>query len=492
MTKIGIGIGINFRRHNKKVGTTYYVSTSGSDSNDGLTQSTPWQTLSYAESNATTPGDIIALKAGDIFLMPDILTITHSGSASNPIVWDGNLWGTVGDKAVIKANDSTGGGNVRFVTCSYVTFQNIIVDGNSTAKRGVVVGGSSDFYGSPDQYDEHDITIQDCEIKNIGSTTSGWQPGILVRCSKDTINQITIKNNYIHNIASHGIAVYADRTYSPWTGLYTAISKNIYIGYNTIRDTRIYTSSTGMGIFLTRQADGITIEHNDVVTNNGDVLLGIDPWAEGGHELSTNNIIIRYNYLENASTSGLPVIWLGDGTAVTYALSMKIYGNLIYANNTNSKGIHLDMDAGSDYTGSLVEIYNNTVISNVNSTYQNDYNGDVTLKNNIFYNTVTTGGYSYASTGTGTIIHSNNLYYVKSTGNWVKEGGTNYTQATIVSGFETTAQTTDPTFITEFTDLHLQSGSPAIGSGVAISGITTDYDGVSYGSPPAIGAYEYV
>jgi hypothetical protein len=41
-------------------------------------------------------------------------------------------------------------------------------------------------------------------------------------------------------------------------------------------------------------------------------------------------------------------------------------------------------------------------------------------------------------------------------------------------------------------DPHLQSGSPAIGVGITISGVTTDYDGDTRPNPPAIGAFEYV
>jgi len=39
-------------------------------------------------------------------------------------------------------------------------------------------------------------------------------------------------------------------------------------------------------------------------------------------------------------------------------------------------------------------------------------------------------------------------------------------------------------------DWHLQSGSPAIGTGIDM-GITEDYDGSPYNSPPSLGAYEY-
>ena len=60
---------------------TYYVSTSGNDSFDGLTELTPWLNLSYAESQATTPGDIIALKKGDVWLIDNVFEINSGGSS---------------------------------------------------------------------------------------------------------------------------------------------------------------------------------------------------------------------------------------------------------------------------------------------------------------------------------------------------------------------------------------------------------------------------
>jgi Right handed beta helix region/Protein of unknown function (DUF1565) len=44
-------------------GATYYISTSGSDSNNG-SSSSPWKTLAYACSKATTSGDIIHVTTG--------------------------------------------------------------------------------------------------------------------------------------------------------------------------------------------------------------------------------------------------------------------------------------------------------------------------------------------------------------------------------------------------------------------------------------------
>ena len=115
--------------------TTYYVSISGSDSNNGLTTTTPWLTLQYAESHATAPGDIIALKRGDVWSSLTALAIKHSGSSANPITWDGSLWGS-GAIASIRSSGTRSDGNnsvVNIIACSYVTFKNITVDGNNTA-----------------------------------------------------------------------------------------------------------------------------------------------------------------------------------------------------------------------------------------------------------------------------------------------------------------------------------------------------------------------
>jgi hypothetical protein len=51
----------------------------------------------------------------------------------------------------------------------------------------------------------------------------------------------------------------------------------------------------------------------------------------------------------------------------------------------------------------------------------------------------------------------------------------------------------EPAFSTEsdldLLDYHLSTGSPALGAGVAISGLATDFDGTPYSNPPNIGAY---
>lgn len=103
--------------------TNYYVSNSGSDSNDGLTTATAWQTLSKVNSSSFNAGDSILLRRGDIW--NERLNIASSGSAGSPIMVSaygtgvkplitglqtvtltnvGNIWSGIASNSVKKLN----------------------------------------------------------------------------------------------------------------------------------------------------------------------------------------------------------------------------------------------------------------------------------------------------------------------------------------------------------------------------------------------------
>jgi len=65
--------------------SVYYVASSGSDSNDGLTPATAWLTVSHAATTATTAGDRILLHRGDSW--NESLQPGASGTSSSPIIW---------------------------------------------------------------------------------------------------------------------------------------------------------------------------------------------------------------------------------------------------------------------------------------------------------------------------------------------------------------------------------------------------------------------
>lgn len=64
---------------------TYYVSSTGSDSNSGLTEVLAWQTITKVNSFPFSPGDQILFKRGDTFYGK--LVISNSGSSGNTITY---------------------------------------------------------------------------------------------------------------------------------------------------------------------------------------------------------------------------------------------------------------------------------------------------------------------------------------------------------------------------------------------------------------------
>ncbi len=139
-------------------GKTYYVSTSGSDTNAG-TLSAPWRTIQHA-ANTVVAGDTVQVRAGTY---NEIVTMKTSGNA----------------------------------TSGYITFQNYpgeapIVDGT-----GLVAGGQTGLFSLEGTFNY--IVIQGFEIRNFSSSTKGKVPvGIDFEGAGSNIE---ILNNHIHNIA---------------------------------------------------------------------------------------------------------------------------------------------------------------------------------------------------------------------------------------------------------------------------------------------------
>ena len=454
-----------------------YVSTSGSNSNSGADSTHAVQTLAYAESIASA-GDTVCLKRGETFNITSQLQVTTSGTSGSPIVWDGYMWGT-GDTAEI-FNATTEWYPLWVHQCRYRVFQNFVYNGNNVGDSyGIVIGGNTD------QNNEHDITIQNCEIKNIGADDD-YAIGILLKPCANDIYNITIDNNRIHHISAHAVALYPCRTDQVGHPSYGQDSL-ITISNNRIWDYRRYTGNSGAGILVNNEADSVIIEYNYVENTNTNALNNI---AIGHNESASGpyyptNTIIRYNELINPYTTWIAcTMQFGQGGALT----AKVYSNIFNCGGT--EGAVIEIQSGQDWTGAYIEMYNNTMYFNGavdGLSNASNASNSIVFRNNILYD----GGSTYCvyNSNSGTSIHSNNLYY-RSSGTLISDNGTSY-NASNISSYESTAETSDPVFVSNFDDMHLQATSPAIGAGTDV-GVSTDYDGYSYASPPSMGAYEYV
>ena len=230
---------------------------------------------------------------------------------------------------------------------------------------------------------------------------------------------------------------------------------------------------------------------------------------------ATDGALVYDNYV---SGSDIGVIFKQVDGSVNNAIA---YNNLVYASNNSGNAIAL-YDKGSKQA----KFYNNTVVVNATAGIGiyaiNDYIGNtgwyngtpsrsVQYKNNIIYveegeaygiggepTSPTPGGYGYQITNP-TIDY--NCVYVASGAFWgIYNLGQSATTSTLSSfaalqalGFEAHGINADPLLANEpapSTPINFipASNSPALGLGVAISGISTDYFGTTWTNPPTVGA----
>jgi uncharacterized repeat protein (TIGR02059 family) len=128
--------------------------------------------------------------------------------------------------------------------------------------------------------------------------------------------------------------------------------------------------------------------------------------------------------------------------------------------DANTTAIKLEIESGA--TIANLNIKNNIILNNANGTWLNVVNsGSI---NGLYVN--------------------NNILYNNAGNNDPTFSGNSVSNYTFTSNIKS-----NPLFVSS-TDFHLQATSPAIGKGLTLAGLTTDYEGKTLNIPPSIGAYE--
>lgn len=161
--------------------TDYYVSSTGSNSNNGTSQTTPWQTLSKVESvcNAGTilPGDRILFKRGDSFTGSIIIGSiwgkrAKSGTAANPITF--SAYGT-GAKPIFLyptggTTNVTGRITMTIVGVDYYIFDNLnFTDLDKTNNKITPANcGMALYLGAESEASTNHCTVQNVDVSFCG------------------------------------------------------------------------------------------------------------------------------------------------------------------------------------------------------------------------------------------------------------------------------------------------------------------------------------
>jgi len=487
------------------IGTKYYISKTGNDSNPGTILS-PFLTIQKG-LNVAKGGDSVFVKAG---IYNEYVNFAVGGTNGNPVVLKN--YGT--DVVTVDAQKSRcyciwsvdkGYFVVDGINCINATAVNIYLTGcNNVVIKNLsstlpiystfaAGSGKGIYIGSTTNWGT-DITI-----KNVNSTGSYYP--ILVgskvnrlniiggRYSYGSIDGINIQNsgmtisdtaNISRNIVVDGVETDHNlrQGINTW-GVRKATFKNFYSHDNS-----------ASGIQIENYSYNITIEDFICENNCANVMWTFETgvWID-----DTDSCTVRRGIMRGNST----------GFRVGHSKNVLAYNLLIYNNNRTLQGTTVNNSSGVDFYSdpsdgvnnlytSHVELYNSVIFNNANSYSQRaSVNirdlGTYILKNNIISSSQST--LDIFRVGSHTLISDNNLIYNKKDVNIL-----NLTSLVNWSGYKTaTGQdahsiNADPLFINA--DFKLQSISPAINAGVNV-GLISDYAGNPMTNLPDIGAYKY-
>ncbi|MEV6512357.1 CBM35 domain-containing protein [Streptomyces sp. NPDC051642] len=465
--------------------TTYYVSPSGSDSNDGCSTSTPWQSLSKVNATTFATGNQILFQRKGSWT--GRLHPLGSGSSSSPVVIS-----------------SYGSGAVP-----------IIAGAGATAAIYLV--------------DQHDWTIQNLEITN-DTATADLRSGIqLQNNTSGVLHGIHIVNNNIHNVkgywtggvqpsTSGGIAFNLSDSYTTngWDDvlirgntLTTTDAGGIYLGSlagtghdldttNVVVENNVMNDVGGNDVVCI-YCTAPVVQHN-VATNSGSRYSGAGFWMalNTGGQWQYNEVASQHKH--GSDGQAFDIDHDNDGVAVQYNWTHdNAWGFFEFCCN-KSFGAHnpvvrynISQNDGSaravfrlfgvTSTGTA-RIYNNTVYvdstHNSQITVENPAQSNLELRNNIIYN-LGSGG------------------YVNTNESW--DYNTFYGSHPDSEPTDAHKLTTDPKFVhagagalgrSTATAYYLVTGSPALGSGTVVAGNGgKDFFGnsVSSSAAPNRGAY---
>jgi hypothetical protein len=420
---------------------TYYVATIGSDFNPG-TQALPWRTIQKA-ANTMVAGDTCVVLPGSY---GERVQVTRSGNSGTPITYRAE--GTVVMKGFTLA-------------ANYITvagFDITDTDNMNTDGYGIAIKGSY------------------CTIENnyIHYCTRGginmWvEPG-----DSAAISGCIIRNNRLYRNAMAGIEVYGRNHLVEGNEIWGTIQY-----HPKWTNPPSWVDADGIRFFGTGHIIRGNYIHDISYRDPENVSPHIDcfqSWGPAYNITFEQNVCMNCENLPNQiQTMAGHGFMVEGGTGPVHDLIIR--NNVIRAFRSNFIGCQ------------NVKFLNNTFTSLIHSTLGGhsaivlSNSPDATIQNNIFYDVSDRELHINADAASRqTLLAGYNCVY-RSDG-----------QSAVGSPDPNDLWNRNPLFANPATDdFHLQAKSPCIDSGFALTGVTSDFDGVSrpQGAGYDIGAFEY-
>jgi hypothetical protein len=320
-------------------GTAYYVSNSGSDSNNGVSTSSPWKTVAHvvAFEPSLRAGDCVLFQRGGVWSEELKISNVH-GTQTNPITF-GNY----------------GTGNLP------------VIDGGSTRPYGIV--GASASGQAANSY----VTIDGFEVRN--ATSGGIIFSYLVQPG------ITIQNNYVHNNGYGAYPGACSGCFGVDSGSYGYNSGIAFVAYpngaygakilnNVVKlegghnavvvdqdsgSPVVQGNKVGPGCSHNcidfKRSTGALFKQNIVNCSTSAVVNGQSYPACNGNafyaEQDSSGYTQTGTYEENVAYGAAPNYACFEGIGVSGPLSLKFYNNSCYGGSTGALGVNFNGCGGT-------------------------------------------------------------------------------------------------------------------------------------------------
>lgn len=442
----------------------YYVDqVNGNDASSGRSPDDAWQTAAKVNGFAFTAGERVAFRRGQTWA--EILNPTAGGADGFPLVF-----GAYGEGA--KPNFAPAANPYTLdIGVSYVKFQDLVfqsatqwniycrpnnpnltnitllrVEAYHAQMHNLLIGGYLAGDKTP-----NNVTVDDCTFMYFDESGGGGSPSIYQAAGDGTGgDNLLIQRCYIGGTVPFGVDTNLSRN-----GIQVNNGDNIRILDNEVT----------------------AVDHGIVLVTNG-----VTGWE------------VARNFVHDTGDDGIYLYTLDDASGL-------VYNNVLF--NISDNGIDLQLGAGDYGLIAYNTIYNplNQAIS-----LRGDDGMTATFRNNIFVMAVNPSpGFVHLLDVLSTVDIDDfdfdyNLYYdfnsppVPNPFSKADSGADQMWAQWQAAGRDVNGLTVNPLFVNrgggDADDYNIQAGSPAIGVGVAIVGITDDYRRAIRSDPPDMGAFE--
>jgi hypothetical protein len=434
---------------------SYHVNSStGNNSNSGLSAGAAWLTLAYAAANA--PAGCTLSLAGHFY---EQLKTTKAFNITSttifvPAVIDGTGVSISAFDGLIDIR-GTSGTHLSGVHISEVTVQNAHPDGTH-------------------EYDcIHLRYVDNVEIDNV-TTSNASNSGILAW----NVATCSIHDNHVVDPG------HSDSATALWEEAISVTGTDISIYSNTVENINYLGNLGCIGICAKEKSKRVYIYDNQVYNLTRSGVIYIDAWNAPITD-QLEYVYIYDNYGEGC-LSGIGVSAENAG----YIRNVWAYNNIVY--NHRTFGFILYGNVFNGHKSNIYFLNNLSFLSTDNGgggfdMASDNISGDIVFANNVSYTLGHNGQFRCLDSVVGSVTYANNFAW----------GSNSYNPDTEntppISEVLTGVTRADPLFIdpTGVTGFHVYAESPLIGAGIDMSLVfTVDKDGNTKTTPWDCGVYE--